>query len=153
TDGEKRVYSNREILYAWMPWIFLTVFVFLWGLPAIKNALGALSVKTPIAGLDNAIARDEPIVAKRKEEGAVYDFNWLGATGSGIFLAAIASAFWLGISPIRFVRIFLHTCYRMRWPLFTISCMLAIAYTTRFSGMDATLGLAFTRTGALYPLF
>ncbi len=43
--------------------------------------------------------------------------------------------------------------FRLRWPLFTISCMLAIAYTTRFSGMDATLGLAFTRTGALYPLF
>jgi lactate permease len=41
----------------------------------------------------------------------------------------------------------------MRWPLFTISCMLAIAFTTRYSGMDATLGLAFTKTGALYPLF
>ena len=29
--------------------------------------------------------------------------------------------------------------------------MLAIAFTTRYSGMDATLGLAFTRTGRLYP--
>jgi lactate permease len=83
----------------------------------------------------------------------VYDFNWLGATGSGIFLAAIASAFWLRITPVRFVRIFVQTCYRMRWPLFTIACMLAIAFTTRYSGMDATLGLAFTRTGVLYPLF
>ena len=153
TESENRVYSGREVLYAWMPWIFLTVFVFLWGLPVIKKSLGTLSVKIPILGLDNVIARDYPIVATRKAEGAVYDFNWLGATGSGIFLAAIASAFWLGISPIRFVRIFVHTCYRMRWPLFTISCMLAIAYTTRFSGMDATLGLAFTHTGALYPLF
>jgi lactate permease len=41
----------------------------------------------------------------------------------------------------------------MRWPLFTIACMLAIAFTTRFSSMDATLGLAFTKTGYLYPLF
>ena len=41
----------------------------------------------------------------------------------------------------------------MRWPLFTIACMLAIAFTTRYSGMDATLGLAFTHTGWLYPLF
>jgi lactate permease len=31
--------------------------------------------------------------------------------------------------------------------------MLAIAFTTRFSGMDTTLGLAMTRTGAIYPLF
>ena len=41
----------------------------------------------------------------------------------------------------------------MRWPLVTIAAMLAIAFTTRYSGMDATLGLAFTRTGAVYPLF
>jgi lactate permease len=39
----------------------------------------------------------------------------------------------------------------MRWPLATIACMLALAYVTRYSGMDATLGLAFTRTGKLYP--
>src|SRR5205807_173274 len=50
-------------------------------------------------------------------------------------------------------RVFFETCVKMRWPLFTIGCMLAIAFTTRFSGMDATLGLAFTRTGVLYPLF
>jgi lactate permease len=41
----------------------------------------------------------------------------------------------------------------MRWPLFTIACMLALAYVTRYSGMDATLGLAFTHTGWLYPFF
>jgi len=31
--------------------------------------------------------------------------------------------------------------------------MLALAYVTRYSGMDATLGLAFTRTGWLFPFF
>src|SRR6185369_15156471 len=45
------------------------------------------------------------------------------------------------------------TLYKMRWPLVTIACMLAIAFTTRYSGMDATLGLAFTKTGWTYPLF
>jgi lactate permease len=44
-------------------------------------------------------------------------------------------------------------CHRLRWPPFTIACNLAIAFTTRYSGMDATLGLAFTRTGRIYPLF
>jgi lactate permease len=57
------------------------------------------------------------------------------------------------ISPARFLMIFGHTLHRMRWPLFTIAVMLAIAYTTRFSGADATLGLAFTRTGFFYPFF
>jgi lactate permease len=146
-------YSSRQVFYAWVPWLLLTAFVFCWGLPPVKKALGSTSVTFQVPGLHNRIARDKPIVVERKIEEAKYDFNWLGATGSGIFLAAIASAFWLGIAPLRFVRIFMQTCYRMRWPLFTISCMLAIAYTTRYSGMDATLGLAFTKTGALYPLF
>jgi lactate permease len=47
----------------------------------------------------------------------------------------------------------LRTAYRVRWAVLTIACMLAIAFTTRYSGTDATLGLAFTRTGWLYPLF
>ena len=57
------------------------------------------------------------------------------------------------VPPAQFVTTFVETIHRMRWPLFTIAVMLAIAYTTRFSGTDATLGLAFTRTGVLYPFF
>ena len=41
----------------------------------------------------------------------------------------------------------------MRWALLTIACMLALAFVTKYSGSDATLGLAFTRTGWLYPFF
>src|SRR5207248_7183086 len=62
-------------------------------------------------------------------------------------------ALWMGVPPGRFITTFGETAYRMRWPLFTIAAMLAIAYTTRYSGTDATLGLAFTRTGVLYPFF
>jgi lactate permease len=92
----------------------------------------------------------EVVPAPRAEE-AVFKLNALSATGTGIFLAAVLSAFWLRVAPARFLRLFAATCRRMRWPLFTIACMLALAYVTRYSGMDATLGLAFTRTGRLYP--
>jgi lactate permease len=68
-------------------------------------------------------------------------------------VASILSAFWLRISPYRFGRAFLHTLHRLRGSLFTIAAMLAIAFTTRYSGTDVTLGLAFTRTGVLYPFF
>ena len=69
------------------------------------------------------------------------------------WLPRCLSAFLMGITPYQFVRLFLHTLHRLRWSLFTIACMLAIAYTTQFSGTDVTLGLAFTRTGVLYPFF
>ena len=41
----------------------------------------------------------------------------------------------------------------MRAPLLTIAFMLSLGFVTRYGGTDATLGLAFTRTGVLYPFF
>ncbi len=41
----------------------------------------------------------------------------------------------------------------MRFSLLTVAAMLALGYVTRYSGLDATLGLAFARTGVLYPFF
>ncbi|MCS7046870.1 MAG: lactate permease LctP family transporter, partial [Gemmataceae bacterium] len=165
--------SRWQIASAWVPWGLLSVFVFLWGLPPVKTALGApdrtlkkafadrpetiaiqatvVMIKVP--ALHGRIARDQPVVRQREAETAIYDLNWLSATGTGIFCAAVLSAAWLRIAPRRFLVLFAKTCRAMRWPLLTIACMLAIAYTTRYSGMDATLGLAFTRTGWLYPLF
>lgn len=169
---EKR-YSAGQIVSAWVPWVLLTIFVFLWGLPPVKAVLGAptkadreefdqsqstvwarpeiLRIKTP--GLHQRIAREPPVVDRREVEPAIYDFGWLSGTGTGIFFAAILSAAWLRVGPVRWIQLFGLTCFRMRWPLFTITCMLAIAFVTRYSGMDATLGLAFTKTGWIYPLF
>ena len=93
--------------------------------------------------------------ADRASEGekAVYEFNWLSTTGSGIFIAAVLSAAWLRIPPGVVARQFLDTLIKMRWALATIACMLALAFVTKYSGSDATLGLAFTKTGSLYPFF
>jgi lactate permease len=146
-------YSRRQITSAWVPWALLTIFVFVWGLPEVKEQLRQVGWRVPNPYLHQRIAREPPVVLQRGVEGAIYDFHPLAATGTSIFFAAICSAVWLRISPRRFIWIFARTCWQMRWPLFTIACMLAIAFTTRYSGMDATLGLAFTRTGWIYPLF
>ena len=86
-------------------------------------------------------------------EKAIYEFKWLSTPGSAIFLAAVLSAIWLRIGPRTFVMQFVETALRVRWALATIACMLALAFVTKYSGADATLGLAFTQTGWLYPLF
>jgi lactate permease len=141
------------ILFAWVPWLLLTVFVFCWGLPWVKANLSAATVKIHTPGLDNAVQRTAPVVGTPEKTEAVFEFSWLSATGTGILLAAVMSAFRLRVGPLRFLRLYGRTCWRLRWPLFTIACMLAIAYVTRYSGMDATLGLAFTYTRWTYPLF
>src|SRR5262249_282591 len=142
-----RHHTQREILSAWVPWVLLTLFVFLWGLPQVKSVLDRTALSVAVPGLHQCVCRPATVAETREPEKAEFSFNWLSATGTGIFLAALVSSWWLAVSPARFLRIFVLTCYRMRWPLFTIACMLAIAFTTRYSGMDATLGLAFTKTG------
>jgi lactate permease len=59
----------------------------------------------------------------------------------------------LGIAPAPLFHLFVLTLRRVRWSLLTISAMMAIGYTTRYAGLDATMGLAFANTGKLFPLF
>jgi lactate permease len=136
-----------------MPWMLLTVFVFIWGLPEAKQIFGHASLKIEVPRLHNQVAEAPPVVHAPKLRDAIFEFNWLSATGTGILLAALCSAIWMRLPPLRVVRIFVQTCGRLKWPLATIACMLAIAFTTRNAGIDATLGLAFTRTGWIYPMF
>jgi lactate permease len=51
------------------------------------------------------------------------------------------------------LRIYIQTLWRVRFSLITIAAMLALGYVTRYSGTDATLGLALAKTGFLYPFF
>ncbi len=101
----------------------------------------------------HAVYRSQPVVTKPTPEAARYDFNWLSATGTGCFFAAIVSGFLLGLGPVQLMRVFWKTLVRMRLAMIAISFMLGLGYVTRYSGLDAVLGLAFTRTGWFYPFF
>jgi len=165
-----RRYTTAQVLKAWMPFAVLSIFVLLWGLPSVKLAMNQATtpafrviladgkVRPGPPGWDmpylhNAISRTAPVVAKPTPEAARYDFNWLSATGTGCFFAAIVSGLLLGLSPFLLIKILWKTLVRMRLAMIAISFMLGLGYVTRYSGLDAVLGLAFTRTGWLYPFF
>jgi lactate permease len=173
TDAERlEPLTRRQLVHAWGPWALLSVMVFLWGWPSFKSLLNGGDPQHPnpltaiskasfeIPGLHNVVYRAGPVAVvpagsshAADPEKAVYDFNWLSTTGTGIFLAAMLSGFWLKIPPMKFAHEFLDTLRKMRWALLTIACMLALAFTTKYGGSDAMLGLAFTRTGWWYPFF
>jgi lactate permease len=46
-----------------------------------------------------------------------------------------------------------ETIKLVRFSLMTICAMFGVGYLTRYSGLDATLGLAFAYTGVFYTLF
>jgi lactate permease len=146
--------SRAAVIRAWTPWVILSVLVFLWGLPEVKAFLDRISViRIPFPHLHQLVQRMPPVVPAPSVEAAVYQLNWLSATGTGIFLAAVIAGFVMGCRPAEMARLYWATLVRIRYSLVTVVAMLALGYLTRYSGLDATLGLAFARTGVLYPFF
>ena len=153
-NRDHKVQSRKVVFKAWLPWIILSIVVFIWGLPQIKSVLDAVSApKIPVRWLDKLVVRVPPVVAKATPEPAVFNLNWLSATGTGIFSASIIAGLAMGYSVKALLEVYWRTIKLVRYSLLTISAMLAIGFTTRYSGLDATLGLAFAKTGVLYPFF
>jgi len=147
-------HSRAELIAAWMPWVILSVFVFIWGLPPVKAWLNSLFAPAfPMGGLHNLIEKVPPVVPQPTKEGAVYTLNLLSATGTAILLSAIVSAFFMKYNPVAIVRTFFKTIWLVKYSLLTIVLMLALGTLTRYSGTDTTLGLAFANTGVFYPFF
>src|SRR5262249_41655353 len=161
--------SSSAVARAWMPWLFLSIAGLVWGLPATKAALTGpvLAPSWNVPQLHRTVFRDYPVVTARIDaariadpgyanahaEAAAFSLNWASATGTAILLAAIVSAIYLRVSVVQFFSVAYATFRRMRSPLATIMLMLALGFVTRYGGTDATLGLAFTHTGWLYPFF
>lgn len=146
--------SPQKPWKAWLPWMLLSVFVFLWGLPGIKNSLnGLFGPNLSVPWLDNQVQRMPPVVPTPALEHATFSFNLLSATGTALWLAGIVSGLCLGFSPRRLVRLYGRTIWSVRISLLTIALMLALGFTTRYSGSDTTLGLALASTGWLFPFF
>ena len=160
-------HDRATVVRAWVPWIVLSVFVFLWGVPQVKALLnggdakakieyawnGVTKIDIPISGLNEMVEKVPPVVAKAHTEKAVYTLNWLSATGSGILLAALIAGLYMSYSFRDLLRKYWETIVLVRYSLLTIAAMLALGFTTRYSGTDATMGLAFAHTGVLYPFF
>ena len=170
-------HDRATVFRAWVPWLVLSVFVFLWGVPQIKDLLNGSTKKVemvegvkketrtpyawdgmtkldfPVVGLNDLVEKVPPVVAKPHTEKAVYSLNWLSTTGSGILLAALVAGLYMRYSPGEMLRKYWETIKLVKFSLLTIAAMLALGFTTRYSGTDATMGLAFAHTGALYPFF
>jgi lactate permease len=88
-----------------------------------------------------------------KPERAQFNFAWLTAPGTAVFVAACISMLLLRMNARQILSVFRRTCFQMKIPIPTIALMLGLSYVTRYAGMDATLGVAFASTGILYPFF
>jgi len=163
-----RTHTAVEIFSAWLPYLLLVAFVLVWGEVDVKAALnrftnGLLPAGIPrsptllngllVPGLHNMIQRVPPVVAQPTAYGAVFELNWLSASGTSCFLATIAAAVVLGVRPARFGRLYVATFKQLALAMLTLAGMLGLAYLMNYSGMTSTLGLALAGTGSAFPFF
>ncbi len=146
--------TSAEVLRSLLPWIIVCAILLVWGTGWFKSVVNPIfTLNFPVSGLHNLVQKVPPVVAKPSPEAAVFAFTYVSFTGSGMLLAAIISGLLMGFSPAKLVVEYGRTIKVCAYSLITISAMLAIGTLTRYSGIDATLGLAFAGAGVLYPFF
>jgi lactate permease len=156
------------LIMAWVPYLFLVVFVLLWGNADIKlkintwtHSLLPASVPTAprqlnrllVPGLHNVITQMPPVTKQPAPYAALYEWNWLSASGSACFLAILATALVLRVRPGRIVNLYVATFKQLKLAMLTIALMLGLAYMMNYSGMTSTLGLSLAATGGAFPFF
>jgi lactate permease len=127
--------------------------VITWGIPMVKSILDSVTIQFAIPGLDGLVLRTPPVSPSAQPMAAVFSLNWLSSIGSGVFISALISGLLLGYRPLDLLRAYVATHRQSAASLVTICLLVALGFVTRYSGLDATLGLAFAYTGQLYPFF
>jgi L-lactate transport len=150
--GESGVPAS-VLFRAWSPYILLVIFVLLWGAAPVKALLDKATVIIPWPGLDGAIRRLPPVVAKGAPYAAKFNFNILSAGGTCALFACILTGFVLRIPVGRWLAIVGRTFRDLSKSILTMAAVLALAYLMNYSGCTATLGLAFAATGVFFPFF
>jgi L-lactate transport len=169
TEFDSKPLTFGNVTLAWMPFIIMSVLLMLTGIvrerEGKRGSEGAVFVPgtnietnylIEVPSLHNKVMRAEilrPVGKKDEAESAKFNFAWLTAPGSAVFIAALMSMVLLLMSPGQIWAVTKRTFVQMKIPIPTIAFMLGLSYVTRYSGMDATLGYAFANTGALYPFF
>jgi lactate permease len=164
-------HSAGQIFMAWVPYLLLVAFVLMWGDADIKPKInhfadqflpgswpmvpetGRLANRLMVPGLHNAITQIPPVVAKPSPYGALYELNWLSASGTACFLATLLTALVLRVRPSKVAKIYVDTFKQLKFAILTIASMLGLAYLMNYSGMTSTLGLSLAASGTMFPFF
>jgi lactate permease len=160
----------RSVALAWAPFAIMSLMLLLTGLvrqsesaaPSVAGPgpvrIGPLATnyQIPIPYLHEQVKRSPKLQEEGKPpvpEKALFNFAWLTAPGTAVFLAALLSMAMLRMTAGQINAVVQRTFIQMKIPIPTIAFMLGLSYITRYAGMDATLGWAFAGTGFLYPFF
>jgi len=85
------------------------------------------------------------------ESGAsIYVLNWLGATGTLLFISGLLTMLVLAVGPMRAARIYGRTIRQFNWAILTILLVFALAFVMQFSGQTNALGEYLATAGGFF---
>src|SRR5438876_11748014 len=123
-SSRNSVHTQSQVIRAWVPWMLLSLLVFLWGIPQVKKFFNDVSApKFRVAGLHEVVMRAPPVVPPAtpekpsKPEEAVFTLNWLSATGTGILVSGILAGLLMGFGAKQMARTYWETLVRVRFSL------------------------------------
>ena len=112
-DNESKPLTMGNVTLAWMPFILMSVLLMLTGIVRQKEGhgpipIGATGIQTnymiPVPTLHNEALRAEilrPVGKEKEAESALFNFAWLTAPGTAVFLAALLSMALFRMSPMQ----------------------------------------------------
>jgi lactate permease len=129
--------SRADVIRAYAPYAIVILVFSIAQIPAVKDALAESPWTKPFdwPGLDVVTPDGEAI------SSITFNFNWLPATGTLMFIAGLITMAVLGVSPGRAAESFVKTLDQLKWAILTVASVLALAYVMNQSGQTVTLGL------------
>ncbi|MEH7331861.1 L-lactate permease [Neobacillus drentensis] len=159
-------YSGGQIFKAWSPFLVLTAFITIWGIPTVKLALtghyeGTNAILKAVNTLGHALTllpevpflNNKVINSAGAPVAAIYKLEIIGAAGTSVLIAAFVTKFIVKISWKEWVATFGETLNELKYPIITIASVVGFAYVTNASGMSTTLGMTLAKTGSLFAFF
>jgi lactate permease len=164
-------HSAKELFAAWLPYLLLVAFVLVVGDATLKPKINHFAdgfipaslptvpetprtaIRLMVPGLHNQIVQIPPVAKQPSPYAALYELNWLTASGSACFLATIVAGLLLRVRPKQFIGLYRATFKQLSLAMATIASMLGLAYVMNYSGMTSTLGLALAASGPAFPFF
>ena len=136
--------TRLDIVEAYAPYAIIIAVLSLAQIGFVKDALAEPTQLFDWPGLDIRNPDGEPI------SSVTYNFNWLGATGTLMFISGVLTAVALRLDPRHALRAYAATLKQLKWAIVTVAAVLGLAYVMNQSGQTATLGLWLAGAGSAF---
>jgi L-lactate transport len=153
TESERKRQSAATIAKAWSPYFLLIVFILVWSVDGVKAMLNQVTWTFGWPGLHNIVQQTAPVVRVLTPYPAFYRLRWLAESGTACAFAAIASALFLRVRPLRLWELAAQSARQLALSFISVTTVLALAFLMNYSGATGTLGLAFATSGKAFPFF